>query len=714
MIRTLKDAMVERVLSGNIKEYIRKNNISPSYFELLQESQNGINTTLSLSSIPSVQYMQNTSSSDFEAFVDNINGWLKLISKTLDPIINDYKNLTSSYKDISVRIFNEIDVFKNRISRLSNPSCYYISPLFSDQTEESNCGKIGKFITLPFLMTSAQMFSGSVLISAVSSGNIIFGNIKDIGSLPLNDWITMKVSGGRTENVNLAVSLQRLITANAFYLKMLNPVTKVSVSFLLNGTLVYTAEADSNEIFINFEPIEFSNINISITYNNSNTDKPFAVDIQSIEIFEKIQFSRNGFFESRQVNIEETENANFVGVSYNNTGSSQYTNVKNLISVSMQSDIHDYGIVDDMGKIDISVHKYRYGHTYTQFDVDSNGTDVNIRFPDDGSDRIFYRLPIDQNVTPDLYNMDYENALIFHGLPKQYARTTNAYAPSPDLIYENWTKSGNYWKTMCIVYEDNVTVDVGNAGVIINGASYKGKVIMPKGISSIEVHEKDIDFKFGKSSNSNIDVTNPTTIYSDPLYPFNFAYVFSGLPDFTTDGQLAEKTERNYSIVGGQISTILLGESFIPLTLDIIDSLNNQYELVLTKGVSKKGTYSIDPYTGRIKVFAMDNTTTITVSYRRASQTRRPVGVLFNRLLTFMPIKTLLGLAWREDMFFSLDGGPSEKNILIQEIPGKRIVNSQILFNRADEDIWASVKLQMETKNRYLTPIISDIYITTE
>jgi hypothetical protein len=187
--------------------------------------------------------------------------------------------------------------------------------------------------------------------------------------------------------------------------------------------------------------------------------------------------------------------------------------------------------------------------------------------------------------------------------------------------------------------------------------------------------------------------------------------MLAGLPDFTTDGNLAEQSDRNFEVYGGRTSTIILGEPFIPLTMDIVDSNNIPYELVLTSGVSEPGTFNVEPFGGKVKVAALDNATSVSIKYRRANPFRRPVGILFNRLLTFMPIKTLIGLSWRDDMFFSLDGSQTSRFLLLQHIPNKNISHSQIIYNRTDENIYSSIKLEMETTNRYLTPIIKDIFL---
>jgi hypothetical protein len=711
MTKTLKDLMVKEAVEENLKKHIASRGISPNYFTFFKLAEIGLGNALNIKNIPSVLYMDDTGASSFSDNMEAIKTWLILTGKTLGPIIKEYETLTNDYQKITTRIANEVPALQDRLDRLLSPLCYYISPRVSDQTSESNCGKIGKFITLPFFASTAKVYNGRLSLKAMSTGDIVFSNTEKLRRLPMANWIAMKVSGGKEESVTLNGTLSEAIDCNAFYLKLMNDVSNIRLSLISSGgEVTYTKEFKDNELFANFAPVSMASFSINIKYNNPNTDKPFAIQLSSIEIFEKIQFARTGTFESAQRMITGGEEANSLGIEYENLGDIEQTNIKNLISISTDSEVRDYNIVDTDSMIDISVHKARHHKTYSQLGAEADTT-VNIKYPDDNSERLFYKMNIDP-LDLNFWNMNFDTALVFHGLPTEYSRTTQFYSSQPELIYENWTKVGNYWKTMVVVYENNVLVDIGKNTIKVNGRERTGKVHFEKGISLIEVHKKYIDFRLGQVSATDLDVTNQTRIQSDPLFPYNFIYMFSGLPDFTTDGTLAMETDRVYDVSEDQTSTIILGEPFLPLTMDIVDSNSIPYDLVLTNGVYEPGTYSVEPFGGKVRVRALPGATTITVTYRRANPFRRAIGIMFNRLLTFMPIKTLLGLSWRDDMFFSLDGSQDARFLLLQDIPDKTIAHSQLIYNRLDENIYSSIRLEMETKNRYLTPIIKDMFIT--
>lgn len=709
-IRTLKDIMITETLQEDLREHIDNRGACPRYYEFFKAASVNLGLALNIQNIPDVSYSQDTSASFLENSIMNISKWIDLAGRTLGPIIEDYVDLSDDYRNVATRIFNESAYFEDRLERIIRPACTHISSRTSDQTMDSNAGKIGKYIVLPFFLSTVKMYNSSLYVRLTSSGEITFSNAGKVNKLPLNEWLSAKVMGGREETVTISGTLPEVITSNAFYYKLMNDLESTELTLLNeDGTTSFTKKFDDGEVFANYEPVQFNRFIIKCKYFNSNTDKPYAIKLIGLEIFEKIHFAKNGVFESTHTEILSGDEANDISIIYNDSGDITKTRVRNLLSVSTDTESKDYNIIEEDTPVDISVHKYRHHKTYDQLDLDIESV-VNIKYPDDNSPRNFERFTIDETADPDLWEMDANNAIAFHGLPKEYARTTDAYAAPTDLIYENWTKVGNYYITMVIVYEENVVLDLGDMSIKINGRERTGKVTFEKGISAIEVHKKYIDFKFGKISATDLDVTNQERVLSDPLFPFNFAYMLAGLPDFTTDGRLTLESDRVYSVTPDQVTTILLGEPFLPLTVEVTDGFAQTYELVLTKGVSSPGTFSIEPYSGKIKIYA-GPTNNVTIKYRRANPFRRPVGILFNRLLTFMPIKTLLGLSWRDDLFFSLDSSVSERFLLLQQIPDKRIAHSQIIFNKFGEGLYAALKLELETTDRYLTPILKDMYI---
>lgn len=712
MTKTVKDLITEKILQTKLKNAIRSDQNCPTFYDKLVSAKESLNSALNIQNIPWVAYLEETNSKLFNERFSSIKSWINTSAKSLDPILEEYRTLSNGHKSIAIRIFNESNIFKNMIDKMLNHSCFAINNRISNQTLESNCGNIGKYITLPFFISSTKMMDSAASFMLTSTGEIQYSNIADINYIPLSEWISIKVSGSKNESVTFNISLTEEKTSNAFYLRMLNNITKAKITFSLDSKVVYTNTYQDKEIFDNYLPISFNNITFTIDYNNSNIDKPFAIQIDKFEIFESIFFARTGQYETKEMDLKELGNISNVNLSYENEGDPNYTETKNMISLNSISGIRDYNIIDAQSPFDVSVYKYRNFKYFDQFDIDFN-REIKIVVPEGMEDKaVFYRWIVEQETEPELWDMDYKNALLFHGIPVEYGKTTNIYKPSGELFYENWTKIDNYWHTMVIVYEDNVTVDIGKSTCILNGKERTGKILFPQGVSTLKVHEKYIDFKFGKVTSAYQDVTDQTMIYDDPLFPFNFAYLFSGLPDFSTEGQLEKVTSREYPISDVSSSTIILGEAFLPLSMKITDSEGHSYGLVLTKGITKRGTFSVEPYSGKIKVLPMEGAEFINIEYTRANPFRRPIGILFNRLLTYMPIKKLLGLTWTDDYnFFTLDGGPSEKALLVQKLADKKIVHSQLVFNTIHDSLYSFIKINMQTTNKFLTPIISDIFL---
>lgn len=300
------------------------------------------------------------------------------------------------------------------------------------------------------------------------------------------------------------------------------------------------------------------------------------------------------------------------------------------------------------------------------------------------------------------WDANIKKAEIFYGLNKYYIETSGEVTAA--RRFEPWTLNGNYYTTFLLNYEDGVYVNIGSKTCILNNKEVTGIVNIPIGISRIQVHVKDINFHLDNDEY----ILTKSNILNDDLYPYNFIWTFAGLPEYNSGGGLSKVTRGPYS--RNECSTISLRESFIPLTEVIQDDSNRVYSLQLTNTTTTKGTYTIEPHSGKISVIPYDSANYITVTYNKAQTNYKPCGILFNRLLTFAPYETVLNLDNSE--LFAVDGSSTEKILLMpQTYP--QISYSQILFNKSDESIYYSTKLDLETKNKYLTPIIADIALQT-
>lgn len=715
--------MLRKIMEEKFKSSVIANSDCPRFIDIYNSSINALEKVIDTSNVPSIKYRAKTSTLSHNKNTEDIISWLQIAAKTMSVMINDYEDVSKAYLNLSTRILNDSQELNNEVAKITSMSCIYIPPSYSNQTSKSVVGKIGNYICLPFFINATEMYDGSAFIRSYSSGSIDFTNSSRINSVPLKDPLALKVSS-QDKLVSVITNINiDLITANMIYIRFLNESTKIKLS-LFNGTIkVYEKEFYDSEILVNFSPIEFNIISIELNYINTNTDKPFAIQLDSVEVFKRIQFSKCGQFESSPIKINNASNIENIGLSYTQLSDDSITKSTNLVSISNNPDILAYNRIDQGESLDVSVHKFRHSESF------SGLSSRNVDYPRvDIAGKSFYQIDMDPS-KDDLWNINYDHALVLHGLNSDYAETNEVGSGYYGQHFENWTKIGTYWRSMINITDDAVLIDIGSNECLINGRERTGKIEMKKGISMIDVHEKDIDFKMGKEIVS--DMSRESDIKEDPLYPFNFAYMFSGLPEYDTNGDIEDKLLRVFQVSG--VTTLFLNESFIPLSIEVSDTSQVEpYKMQLTSGVSVPGTFSIEPNSGRIKVCpSRTSKVKLQVKYRRSSFFRRPIGVMFNRLLTFMPVKALIGLEnatdeqlnykyiFDNESFFTLDGDTSKRKLLLQDTTSddlfryNKIQHSQLIFNRNNENLYISSKIEMETTNRYITPAIKDIYLST-
>ena len=732
-MKILKDLVLKHELEKILKEKIANEKISPMLINLFSESTENMDKIFNSDNIPFINYRSNTSASSHNKTFEELKGWINLVSSSLNSLVIDYSKFSKSYTSLCSRIYNETNVLRQDISNMVNYVCFYISPLFIDQDKSSSVNRIGKYITLPYYISSVKMYNDSVILSALSDNDIVFSNIKSITSLPLNEWPCLKINAKLGENTFSLNAKTSTTTANMFYIKFLNEVISVTISLQENSETRLVKEFKDKEILWNFLPTDFNSIDIKVRFNNLNTDKPFAVQIVEFKIFESIKFSKNSSFVSNSFLLKNSTGVEEVNLSYSSTGDPSSTTTKKMISVSQLENEKNYMIVED-NALSLTPYKFRNSRLFNGVTsvkpIGMTEEDYKITI----NNKEYFQIPINKETEGDLWNLNFKGAIVLHGLNADFASNGNQYWNNYKLPFENWTKTGNYWKTMVLVLDDIIHLDIGHTTCKINGGDYTGRFSLESGIYIIEVHEQYIDFKFGNQAVSDYSslINDKINILKDPLYPYNFAYLFSGLPEYDdTTNKISSKVRKRWEISG--TTTLSLNETFIPLSITVKDGTGRLLTPQLTKGVSKPGTFFIEPFLGKVTVYPyLDNNKFIIVEYIKASSWKRPSGVLFNRLLTYIPVKVLLSLRniekedinyrylLQNELFFSLDGDLNSKTILLedlpedQSLPSNRIEHSQILYNSEGEHLFLSTKIDLQTNNRYLSPIISDIYLAAK
>lgn len=712
----IKDLIVKALTESSIKDYIKQNNTCPSYMDMHVSAINKLNKAFSISEIPSFGFRSNSSATELNSSLTNVKNLFKSISNSADDIVAEHQHISDSYIDISTRIDNELLAFKGAINELLNYSCYDVSTRLSNQSINSNAGTIGSYITMPFFINNAEMYNGRTFISVITDGEVQFSNFNETSIIPLSDLPSAKISSAQNKITStISISIEET-TSNLVYIKLLNDVVSVKLTLSGSGQQVYTSEYSTNEILANFSPCSFDSIELKVIQLNPNTDKPISLQIGSIEIFKEIVFAKNGIFESLPIDIGELAGNSSIKVGFNNLSSDILnTNVKQYVSLDNSYDETNsigFSQINKDEKVDISLYRFRYARNINP----GSGT-VSFNTKKSSSSEIeskeFYKYDIgspsgsgDPNYN--LWNMNYKRAYIFYGLNRDYLNLSGG--SFNDYRFENWTLVKNYYTSYIINFEDNVIVDLGSKSAIINGVEQTGKFTFPMGISIIQVHTKDMVLP------PEDGILHPSEIKKKQnMYPYNLLYSFAGMPEYNegTDS-LADKRTKGYSVKA--TTTLDLGDAFIPMTETVTDSNGLTYTMHLNEYTNVPGTYSIMPNGGKINVcpYQPGSGINITVTYNRAMPNKKPCGVLFNRLLTFAPIDSLVSSGFGENLLFGFDGNPTQRFIYMPIIPQVSINNIQVLFNLESEELYSAVRIVMESSDKYLTPLISTVSLTVQ
>lgn len=729
MSQTLKDIIINDLISKTLISEVNFGDTVPVLRDIYTNVTTQLDTLFDVTKVPSFEYKELSSISKYNQEIAKIQLWLSATSISLTSILTEHQRLSDKYLLICERINNEFDLFNSKFGSLLGYTCNKISTLQSKQDPQSNVSKIGPYAVLPYFLNTVKMYDGVINISATASDTVAFSSMESNQQIPFTKPASLRMSS-INKNLQLTVNINFNQTlANMIYIRFLNDVVSVDMRLYNNQILVYEGVSNRSDCLFNFLPLSFDLMTLNITCNNPNVAKYFSLQIEDIQVFQQINFTKYGTFLSIPELLGSSAGLTSVSLTHTNYNDLSTTNVDQNISISITPDASFFNRVDKNYLIDISTYKYTHSLALDRFTAMLDEQQVNLVSSVTGSkiSKTFYKVPVEKT-DPVLWDINYTDALVYYGLNKDYCVNTASISKLTDP-YENWTKVGNYYKTFVANFEDGAIVDMGAKTCKINGKNVTGQIIMPVGISLIEVHMNDIDFRFGnKIENDKFNgIVNQATVESDPLYPLNFAYIFAGLPDYTgyKGGILNDNyEERSFNIDG--ISNLFLNEAIIPLSVQVTDSRGIQYALELAKAPATQGSFTIEPYRGRIKIKPFTDASgllidkEIKVRYRKANAGVRPCGIMFNRLLTFIPLKSMTGVITSEssdaETFFTLDGDINSKVILLpyvssQTVTPGSISHAHLSYNTNTEKIYTAVRLDLQTTSKYLTPIVDNIFV---
>ena len=681
----LMDVLLDRVVKTKIRNSIVDNRVSPNSSAIHTTAIDELKNILDLTSVPKIDYKAPLIATEYENNILRITDLISSLSQNAKDLESSYSNNNKSYRMVEDKIDNAIKDFQKRIDILSNFSCYSILSDFSKQTLNSYSGNIGKFVTLPFFIGNVSLYAGACYITVATTGEIGFSNLSFISSLPMERSPALKIKS-TLPTIELVITMALTETpSNMIYAKFDNDVTSFNMKLSSNGKLVVNQTFKENEILMNYEPIIFDTITMSVILQNQNIDKPVSVRMSDFKIFSNIKFAKTGVFESVPEKLNNPTGFSSVSLGYLNIGNISNTQTNPMISISADPIMTSYNLIDVDQPVNITLDKFKYTKEFTYQELtDKTLLDVDYR--------VYTILPEDNE-----WDLGFKSSVIMYGMNKDLLTDLRAAHG-----FENWTLEGNYYKSTLLNYEDNVTVNTGSSTIIINGKEQSGIVAIPVGISNVSIHTKDVDF-------ASVDMLDKTTT----MNPFNFAYLFTGLPEYNDGGTLipADKVLKTFNIESS--TSVSLNESFMPFSEEVTDEYANLYKLSLTEIPYIQGTYSILPNIGSIYINPAPGAKNIDVLYYKASPTKRPSGILFNRLLTFANLPSLLSLKTIDNTLFSFGGTETERYLILPKIPNV-ITNSQLMYNLSGDNLYFSTRIQMLTNNNYLTPILNTMSLSVK
>lgn len=691
----IKEIVKNNLTDSYVQKYITQQRVCKDKYSINTSVNSFILNLFKLNTIPSFARLSEIKAEDYDELFEKLYFINTSIYKCAEKLKLDYELAIKKYTYAYKQMENIFDSVFAKASVLLEYNCVYINTLKSNQTNNSTASKIGKYSILPFFKKPASIYNDEVLMSVSTQEDLIFSNAVDLTSLPLTKFMSTRITSSKDIfTLNILASINETKT-NLIYIKLTNNINSININLKKENRTIKSFSYNTNEILINCEPVSIDQLELNIDILNINKGKPTSIQLEELHIFSNVIFQKSGTFETIQEQINNIENINNIALYANNYGDTTYTNILRYLFISTNNSLTSYRTILDDEAIDLTLYKFRYiNNIDSSGEITDNTEEVSI------ANKTFIASRYTSLDTK--WSANIKKANILYGLNKYYIETNGEITSAKR--FEPWTLVGNYYVTHILNYEESVYVNIGTKTCILNNKEVTGIVNIPIGISKIQVHVKDIDFHIDDDE----FILTKSNILNDNLYPYNFIWIFAGLPEYNTGGGITKVTRGPYSKT--ECSIISLREPFIPFTEVVKDDSNRIYGLQLTKTTTTQGTYTIEPYGGKISVIPYESANYITVTYNKAQNNNRPCGILFNRLLTYAPNETVITSDNSE--LFSIDGDSTEKILLMPKLT-PQISSSQILFNIEDEPIYSSTKIDLETKSKYLTPIVADLVLQT-
>jgi hypothetical protein len=652
----------------------------------------------------------------FEYALSNVNLYASSLINT--PILNDYIRDTIKWNKISQRFLYSNIIANNIVNELSNYSCRHIDIITDADGANVRTFNIGNYVVLPYCVENVKCYNGPISISASTADTVNFENFNNINYLPLNEPVMVKyLASSGTKNIfTLQISMTEF-DANVIYINSYGTIESIGLQAYYNNDLVVSDINKSDETLFTFKQSKINTLKLTITLNNYNQNKQASFEISELMVLGNVNFSKQASFETKPIEIKDFFDINKVqinAIDYTNNGSSYFSK---YLSLSLTDANTNFFQIDDITSTYIPAAKYTFTKNYI---MDGGASTHNLACISFGTQKelkqTFYKFSIASS------GINFKQAKVFIGTNDAYGMPNKLPSSADGRIFENWTKIGNYFRTMILNNEENITLDIGlNNKIKINGREVAGTVSIPVGISMVDVHESLFDPVLGStvaSAGENNCLLNDSYIYGDKLYPYNFAYKLAGMPAYL-NGDLDVVTLAPTTIT--DTMAIQLDSPFIPLSISV--SGGGTYSLHLGATPTQPGTFTVEPNKGIVRIHSTENNQnkfidTVIIKYTKASTYIKPCGVLFNRIATYIDYKSIYNmlalLGTFDTTFFSYYKDDTEA-ILIpavdQPVSYLKPYHNKIMYNLFDSKLFVATKFTLYTNDTNISPAIKNIFI---
>lgn len=737
-----KTNFIGNIIKYNMPNILRRESadselISPTYKSLLLTASALFNNFSSLENINLYNKIYTETNVVSKYTLDSIKNSISLFSKALLETsienLNSYYSSTLKYSNILRRFLNTDVSTRNKLSELNRSTLRYID-VFDDKNDAyTTCFTIGSYIVLPYIIDNVKMYSGDAIISAYSSENITFTNLSSTTKLPLSEPILIKYNAETTGTSNI-ISLQCAVTefiTNLIYIRSYGDVQSIRMKLLSRGEIIFDQIQNVSEAIFNFDQTIIDGIIFELQITNFNPTKPVSLEIAEINILSGIKFNRSGIYQTNKVPMSNYLDVDMIRVNAINYAQSAGTNFDIYASVTFDKEYDnlDFFKVDKITGTTFPLSKFTHTESIlADNDITTEANTVTCK--------AIYGTS-NSTVVADMYkynaedeSMRYENAKLLIGTADAYGQgyTVNSIDKN---IYENWTKIDNFYRTMILNNEQNITLDIGSNIIKVNNQDVTGIISIPTGISVIDVHQSLFDPTLNgqvQYDNINFALNTNEFIYTDRLYPNNFIYKLAGLPTYDTYNNIKTHIQITNREISG-LAIIDLGSPVLPYTVAVMSQSGRSYSLNLSDTPIRPGMFSVLPAAGLVKVYIYDedDTDIVDISFSPADSSFKPCGLLFNRMASYIDFKAITNMLATygkfDNTFYSYIlervGEHDVPYILIPSVTylntndtDSHIYHYKLTFNTYTDDyVYVASKLLLSTTNSYLTPIINNLYI---